>query len=162
MRFRCLTWLYDRVIGPTTRERTVKAVIVAHARLGAGASALDVGAGTGTLAMMLKRSQPDATVVGIDGDPRILAIARRKSLSANTLVTWMEAMAQRLPFERNQFDCVIRFRNSLGQIAKHIRIAFDHAPIHPNLHAGLVGVGLKQWQHLIPIVGKTIAGATQS
>ncbi len=107
LRFRCLTWLYDRVIGPTTRERTVKAVIVAHARLGAGASALDVGAGTGTLAMMLKRSQPDATVVGIDGDPRILAIARRKSLSANTLVTWMEAMAQRLPFERNQFDCVV-------------------------------------------------------
>lgn len=107
LRFRCLTWLYDRVIGPTTRERTVKAAIVAHARLGPGASALDVGAGTGTLAMMLKRSQPDATVVGIDGDPRILAIARRKSLSANTLVTWMEAMAQRLPFERNQFDCVV-------------------------------------------------------
>ncbi len=96
LRFRCLTWLYDRVIGPTTRERTVKAAIVAHARLGPGASALDVGAGTGTLAMMLKRSQPDATVVGIDGDPRILAIARRKSLSANTLVTWMEAMAQEL------------------------------------------------------------------
>ena len=104
LRFRCLTWLYDRVSGPTTRERTVKAVIVAHARLRPGASALDVGTGTGTLAMMLKRSQPDATVVGIDGDPRILAIARRKSLSANALVTWMEAMAQRLPFERYQFD----------------------------------------------------------
>ncbi|MBA3454042.1 MAG: methyltransferase domain-containing protein [Deltaproteobacteria bacterium] len=30
---------------------------------------LDVGCGTGTLTMLLKRSSPDATVVGIDGDP---------------------------------------------------------------------------------------------
>jgi len=107
LRYRGLTWLYDFVIGPTTRERAVKAAIVVQARLEPGAQVLDVGAGTGSLAIMLKRSQPAATVVGVDGDPRILAVARRKGSTAAADVSWVEGMAQRLPFERNQFDRVV-------------------------------------------------------
>ncbi len=107
LRYRGLTWLYDFVIGPTTRERTVKAAIVTHARVEPGAQVLDVGAGTGSLGIMLKRYQPAAKVVGVDGDPQILAIAKRKGSAAAVDVTWVEAMAQRLPFERNMFDRVI-------------------------------------------------------
>lgn len=107
LRHRGLTWLYDFVIGPTTRERTVKSAIVTSARVEPGAQVLDVGAGTGSLGIMLKRLHPAATVVGVDGDPQVLAIARRKGSAAATDVTWVEAMAQRLPFERNQFDRVV-------------------------------------------------------
>jgi ubiquinone/menaquinone biosynthesis C-methylase UbiE len=107
LRFHWLTFLYDFVIGPTTRERAVKAAIVVQARLEPGAQVLDVGAGTGSLTIMLKRSQPAAKVVGIDGDPQVLTIARRKGSAAAADVSWVEGMAQRLPFERNQFDRVV-------------------------------------------------------
>lgn len=107
LRHRCLTWLYDFVIGPTTRERTVKSSIVSHARLEPGAQVLDVGAGTGSLGIMMKRSQPAASVVGVDGDSQVLTIARRKGSAAAINVTWVEAMAQRLPFGRNRFDRVV-------------------------------------------------------
>ena len=40
---------------------------------------LDVGCGTGTLALMVKDACPGARVVGLDVDPKILAIAGRKA-----------------------------------------------------------------------------------
>ena len=107
LRYRGLTWIYDFVVGPTTRERAVKAAIVCHARIEPGAQVLDDGTGTGSLAIMLKRAQPAATVVAIDADPQVLAIARRKGSVATADVSWVEGMAQSLPFESKQFDCVV-------------------------------------------------------
>jgi ubiquinone/menaquinone biosynthesis C-methylase UbiE len=40
---------------------------------------LDIGCGTGSLAVLLKRLYPEVDVVGIDPDPKALARARQKA-----------------------------------------------------------------------------------
>ena len=40
---------------------------------------LDIGCGTGTLAILIKRLHPGVDVVGLDPDPKALARAKRKS-----------------------------------------------------------------------------------
>lgn len=52
-----LTALYDPVVALTTRERTFKERLVAQARLAPGMDMLDLGCGTGTLAI---RARPRA------------------------------------------------------------------------------------------------------
>ena len=58
-----LTSFYDPVVRWTTREAEFKARLLAQAEIRPRHRVLDVGCGTATLAMMVKRQQPDATVV---------------------------------------------------------------------------------------------------
>ncbi len=67
---------------------------------------LDVGCGTGTLTLMLKRSCPDATVVGLDGDPKALAIAATKAREANLELELREGMSFSLGVPDASFDHV--------------------------------------------------------
>jgi trans-aconitate methyltransferase len=39
---------------------------------------LDLGCGTATLTILVKQAHPDADVIGLDGDPRVLEIAKSK------------------------------------------------------------------------------------
>src|SRR5882724_5803720 len=50
-----------------------------RAKIRPGHRVLDVGCGTGTLVIQLKRLCPDADVVGLDPDPKALARARHKA-----------------------------------------------------------------------------------
>src|SRR3990170_3832343 len=74
---RWLTPLYDPFIALFMPGKRMRSAIVE--RLTNGEAVLDLGCGTGTLAVATKRERPQCRVVGIDGDPRILEIARRKS-----------------------------------------------------------------------------------
>ena len=78
-RFGC-TGLYDASIALTMREERWRPVLSHRvlAAVPAGGRVLDVGAGTGTLAIALTSARPDVEVIGIDGDPEILALARAK------------------------------------------------------------------------------------
>ena len=71
--FHRLTPLYDAVVGPTTREGTFKRALIEQAGIEPGHRVLDVACGTGTLAIWIKDSQPQSEVIGVDGDPAILA-----------------------------------------------------------------------------------------
>src|SRR5690606_32071520 len=73
-----LTPLYDPCIRLLLREDEVKQQLVDQARIQPGMTVVDLGCGTGTLALMVKRSHPTARVIGIDVDPKILDIARGK------------------------------------------------------------------------------------
>jgi ubiquinone/menaquinone biosynthesis C-methylase UbiE len=63
---------------------------------------VDVGCGTGTFAIFLAGAQPSADVIGVDGDPQILDIARRKRGASR--VAWVEGLATKLPVENENAD----------------------------------------------------------
>ena len=72
-----------------------------------GARVLDVGCGTGTLAILTKRQHPDATVVGVDPDPKALAVAQRKGARRGVEVTFDQGYCQKLPYPDENFDVVL-------------------------------------------------------
>ena len=101
-----LTPLYDLAIRVLTREHRWREVLVEQINPKDGESILDVGCGTGTLAIMLKRRSPRARIVGLDPDPAVLATAEEKASRAGVEIEW------RLGFARDaaafgEFDQVV-------------------------------------------------------
>ncbi|HVN16665.1 MAG TPA: class I SAM-dependent methyltransferase [Anaerolineales bacterium] len=77
--FKWLTPFFDVLVeGPMSALRIRKDLVAQAGDLN-GKRVLDVGCGTGTLAMMVKQAYPAADVVGLDGDPQIIEIARSKA-----------------------------------------------------------------------------------
>lgn len=107
LRFHWLTPSYDAVVGATTRERTFKQALIRQARIERGQSVLDLACGTGTLAIWIKESQPQANVIGVDGDPAILRLASRKAQKASVSVQFSHALSYELPYPEAHFDRVV-------------------------------------------------------
>lgn len=105
--YRWLTPLYDPVVALTTRERTFKAALVAQAALQPGQHVLDLACGTATLTIAAKRSQPQAVIVGVDGDPEILERARRKATEAGAELRFDQALSNRMPYPDATYDVVV-------------------------------------------------------
>lgn len=120
LRFHSLTRLYDPAIRLTTRERTFKSRLLSQAAPGSGDRVLDLGCGTGTLALMVKRRQPDAQVVGLDADPEILQRARAKAEQAALPIDFQRGFSTELPYEDESFDAVLStlFFHHLDRAAK--------------------------------------------
>ncbi len=102
LRFHALTRLYDPVVRMTTRELTIKKRLVDG--LGRPRRILDLGCGTGTLLALLRERHPDADLVGLDADPRIIEIAREK-LGPDLQIEIGDATAP--PFAPGSFDRVV-------------------------------------------------------
>jgi ubiquinone/menaquinone biosynthesis C-methylase UbiE len=107
LHFQRLTGLYDPLIRLTLREAKFKQRLLAQARLTAGGRILDLGCGTGTLAIWAKRQQPGADVSGLDGDPAVLDRARDKARAEGTAVDFTEAFSDRMPYADGSFDTVL-------------------------------------------------------
>lgn len=86
LKFNWLTPFYDLIVGMTTRERTFKGELIRQAGLLANHDVLDLASGTGTMTIWSKEAQPLAKVIGLDGDPSIIAIAERKAATINTTI----------------------------------------------------------------------------
>jgi ubiquinone/menaquinone biosynthesis C-methylase UbiE len=99
--------LYDPLIRVTVRERRFKRRLLAEAGLRPGFRVLDLGCGTGTLAVMAKHAEPAAAVFAIDGDPAAVDLARRKIVRENVDVQIQMALAQQLPYPDGSFDRVL-------------------------------------------------------
>lgn len=67
---------------------------------------LDVGCGTGTLAVLLKQRYPTVDVTALDPDLKALERARRKSRRAGVAITLDRGFADALPYRDRTFDRV--------------------------------------------------------
>jgi len=67
---------------------------------------LDIGCGTGTLAVLVKRLYPAIDVVGLDPDPKALARARRKAERADVSVRFDRGFSDALGYPDAVFDRV--------------------------------------------------------
>ncbi|HRJ59128.1 MAG TPA: class I SAM-dependent methyltransferase [Anaerolineales bacterium] len=105
LRFKWLTPLYDPMLKWVMREETFKRKLIQHANIQPNMKVLDLGCGTGTLTLMLKRAHPEAQVTGMDGDSQILDIARNKS--RGTSIQWDKGLASFLPYPDSTFDRVV-------------------------------------------------------
>jgi len=103
---RGLTRYYDSILALTMRERLFRGRLAEQllADLPDEARIADVGAGTGTFAIALAAAAPTAAVIGVDGDPEVLALARAKQGAA--AVEWQQGMANDLPLADRSCDRV--------------------------------------------------------
>lgn len=99
--------LYDPVLGLLVRERTFRQRLFEQAEIRPRQRVLDLGCGTGTMAVLIRKRVPDAVVVGIDGDPKVLAIACKKAAGLVPPIAFEEGLADSLPHPAASFDRVL-------------------------------------------------------
>ena len=119
---RAFTRLYDPVVALTMREATFRGRLCAQVLDGPpGAVVVDVGCGTGTLAIALAAG--GAEVIGVDGDPEVLALARAKA--GADAVQWRKGTATALPLAGDSADRVVMslLLHHLGADAKRTALA---------------------------------------
>lgn len=107
LEYRFLTPIYDPIIAITCREKTFKGQLLGQAELKPGYRVLDVGCGTGTFAINMKKGIPEAEIICIDGDRQILSIAKGKSKRHRAEVRFYCCFSTQLPFLGNSFDRVV-------------------------------------------------------
>lgn len=95
--------MYDFILRWTFPERRIRRGVVDALAPRSREIILDVGCGTGSLALMIAERQPDATVVGIDISPAMLEVARQK-FARSSRVTFREMRASALTFQHRTFD----------------------------------------------------------
>ena len=101
-RYDLLAWLLTH-----GRERELRETIVRLAGLKPGSDVLDIGCGTGTLAIAATRHVgTTGGVTGIDASLSMIARANRKAEKASARATFQVAVAEALPFPDRRFDVV--------------------------------------------------------
>jgi ubiquinone/menaquinone biosynthesis C-methylase UbiE len=105
----CLAWLlplYDPLMKLIGADAVLHDLLDQAVPLPAD-RVLDVGCGTGTLLLELKRRHPAVDAVGLDPDPHALARARRKAERAGAAVRLDRGMGDALPYPAASFDRVL-------------------------------------------------------
>lgn len=105
--YRFLTPFYDFIQKYIVRDVRYKALLIQQANIQAGQDVLDLGCGTGTLAIMVKQTQPNAEVAGLDADPEMLKVARDKSAMHHAPVQFDAGYTNSLPYPDESFDRVL-------------------------------------------------------
>jgi ubiquinone/menaquinone biosynthesis C-methylase UbiE len=107
LRFNWLTDFYDPIVALTCREKKFKSLLAEQSAIKANYQVLDIGSGTGTLAIQIKKGCSSALVTGIDADTKVISIANKKAEAENLELRFIEGMAFNMPFDSNQIDrCV--------------------------------------------------------
>lgn len=80
--------------------------LIGQAELADDYRVLEIGCGTGNLAIRAKKSQPRISVIGSDPDPLALKRASRKA-AGRSGIRFEQGYAQRLPYADGEFDRVL-------------------------------------------------------
>jgi len=102
-----LTPLYDLVVRWTPREAVFKRPRVKQAHIQPGHHVLDLGCGTATLTILIKQRHPESHVIGLDGDPTVLALAKSKLADAEVTIPLDQGHAFKLPYPNQVFDQIL-------------------------------------------------------
>src|SRR5712664_5020041 len=78
-----------------------------QAQIRPGHRILDIGCGTGSLLIQLKRLYPGTDVVGLDPDAKALARARRKAARATVSIHLDQGFGDEPPYPETSFDRVL-------------------------------------------------------
>jgi ubiquinone/menaquinone biosynthesis C-methylase UbiE len=103
-------FLYDVLMGALTlgHESRLREITLDLVSLQLGERVLDVGCGTGSLAIAArKRVGATGTAVGIDPASEMVARARKKSVRMGVDVRFETAVIESLPFGSGEFDVVL-------------------------------------------------------
>ena len=84
----------------------VRKQLLEQAQLQPDHNALDVGCGTGTLAILTRKLHPDVAVTALDPDVKALTRARRKAFRAGVSIQFDQGLGDRLPYPAATFDRV--------------------------------------------------------
>jgi demethylmenaquinone methyltransferase/2-methoxy-6-polyprenyl-1,4-benzoquinol methylase/phosphoethanolamine N-methyltransferase len=99
--------LYDLLTRFCMGGRSEQRLAIDLAELRPGERVLDVGCGTGTLALRAQQRVGAAGEVrGIDASPEMIAVARGKAAKANAAISFETGLIEQLPFADGTFDAV--------------------------------------------------------
>ena len=97
--------LVSRVIS-LGRDKAVREKLIELAAPASGEMVLDVGCGTGTLAIAIKPHVDSGEVHGIDASPEMIQVAKKKSAKKGFDVDFRVALIEAIPFPDSFFDLV--------------------------------------------------------
>ncbi len=97
--------LYDPIVKLLGGD-SARTALVEQAAVRSGHRILDIGCGTGSLVILIKRLHPDVVVVGLDPDPKALARGRRKAERAAVSIRFDQGFSDEPPYPEASFDRV--------------------------------------------------------
>lgn len=123
------------------RERQFRRRVLELSGLRAGESVLDVGCGTGTLAILAKATVGRSGMVcGVDPSPEMVERACFKAVRAGVEIRFENAAAQALPFPDSSFDLALStmMLHHLGSAARRELAAELRRVVRPDGRALIV------------------------
>ncbi len=86
--------------------RLLRKMTVENALIKSGDSVLDVGCGTGEVALLAKTRAKDGKVYGIDPAPEMIAVARNKAAHKKLDIDFRVGVIESLPFPDSSIDVI--------------------------------------------------------
>lgn len=97
---------YDFFVDALFVGRQLQKKSLAFLDLEGSSSFLDVGCGTGTLALLAKQQHPALEVNAVDPGESVIGVAREKAAKSKTVVNFSVCGAEELPFEDKSMDTI--------------------------------------------------------
>lgn len=106
LKYNWLTRFYDFLIQTFLKEKKWKSFLIESISSKNPQFVLDIGTGTATLPMLMNAYFPQAKITGLDGDEKILSIAKEKIKERDLNIQLVQGMSFDLPFPDGHFDVV--------------------------------------------------------